>query len=242
MYGQMAKIYDYFMTDVPYNQWVDFYKAFTKEHLNPSVLDLGCGTGEMSLRLEPTAKKVVGIDLSAEMIEQANDKKPHGSSWVFEQADLVQLSLDEQFDVIVSFLDVLNYITEKDQVKESFRRIKKHLNPGGKFLFDVHSLEHMNQLIKDEIYSYVTDDLSYIWFCLPGQEKGEVHYDLTFFVADDDGRYQRFDEEHTQRTFLVEQYKHWLMQAGFSTVRVYADFNFFEESEDGDRLFFVCEA
>lgn len=32
------------------------------------------------------------------------------------------------------------------------------------------------------------------------------------------------------------------MQAGFSTVRVYADFNFFEESEDGDRLFFVCEA
>lgn len=58
-------------------------------------------------------KKVVGIDLSAEMIEQANDKKPHGSSTEFEQADLVQLSLDEQFDVIVSFLDVLNYITEK---------------------------------------------------------------------------------------------------------------------------------
>lgn len=69
----------------------------------------------------PQKKSSVSI-CPAEMIEQANDKKPHGSSTEFEQADLVQLSLDEQFDVIVSFLDVLNYITEKDQVKESFRR------------------------------------------------------------------------------------------------------------------------
>ncbi|WP_212368431.1 class I SAM-dependent DNA methyltransferase [Allobacillus saliphilus] len=238
----MAKIYDYFMAEVPYHQWVDFYETFTINHSNPSVLDLGCGTGEMSFRLESTAGKVVGIDLSEEMIEQANNKKPETSSVMFEQANLVQLSLDEQFDVIVSFLDVLNYITDQNQVKESFQRIKNHLKPGGTFLFDVHSLKHMNQLIADEIYSYITDELSYVWFCLPGQEKGEVHYDLTFFVAENDGRYKRFDEEHTQRTFLVHQYKQWLEQVGFSNVRVYADFNFFEESEEGDRLFFVCEA
>ncbi len=240
MYQKMARMYDYFMEDVPYEKWVEFVRHFTTQTNEKSLLDLGCGTGEISFRLAGDFKNVLGIDLSVDMIQQAKQKNPTVHNIQFEQGDLVHLHQPVTYDVIISFLDVLNYLRSPDEVKQAFGRIRKHLSPNGVFLFDVHSLDHMDRLIEDELYAQITDEMSYVWFCQPGEVRGEVIYDLTFFMATEEERYERFDELHTQRTYSVNDYLHWLEQAGFSQVSVYADFDYTKENKYGDRLFFVC--
>ena len=51
-YGEFAYLYDILMEDVPYGRWVDWVKSATAEHqAGNKILDLACGTGELSVRL-----------------------------------------------------------------------------------------------------------------------------------------------------------------------------------------------
>ena len=53
MYNDFANIYDLVMRDTPYDDWVRFYEAvFKKFNIEPHlVLDLGCGTGNITERM-----------------------------------------------------------------------------------------------------------------------------------------------------------------------------------------------
>jgi ubiquinone/menaquinone biosynthesis C-methylase UbiE len=55
--------------------------AITKSHMKPTdvVLDIGCGTGSLALRLAGSAAQIHGLDLSSEMIRIANGKAEAGS-------------------------------------------------------------------------------------------------------------------------------------------------------------------
>jgi SAM-dependent methyltransferase len=69
------------------------------EGLGPaSVLDAGCGTGRVAIELARRGIEVVGVDVSTSMLETARRRAP---DLRFEESDLVTLSLDRVFDVVV---------------------------------------------------------------------------------------------------------------------------------------------
>jgi len=70
-YEQFAYIYDELMQDVPYDQWVDWVKAYVPT--GSTIADIGCGTGTATLALAEHYE-VLGIDLSEEMLEVAQEK------------------------------------------------------------------------------------------------------------------------------------------------------------------------
>lgn len=82
--------------------WTDFLKTWLPQ-TNATILDMGCGTGSLSIVLAGLGHKVTGIDLSPSMISHAQAKATtHGFQIEFHVMDAAfpQLS-HQQFDVII---------------------------------------------------------------------------------------------------------------------------------------------
>jgi trans-aconitate methyltransferase len=91
------------------------------------VLDLGCGTGHLTARIAEACAEVIGIDSSAEMIEEARRLYP---GLTFGVADARDFRFDEPFDAVFSNA-VLHWVKPPEQAVACVRRA---LKPGGRFV------------------------------------------------------------------------------------------------------------
>ncbi|RLL48021.1 class I SAM-dependent methyltransferase [Oceanobacillus piezotolerans] len=242
-YQQMAYLYDKLMSDAPYDEWVEFTLQLLGNRNVRYIADLGCGTGEISLRLKKAGFEVVGIDNSSDMLTYAEHKARNENvpiQWLHQ--DLRELSGINGIDVAVSYCDVINYITEEQDIREVFNKTYEMLTSEGIFIFDIHALSHVESHYVNQTFADVLEDAAYIWYCTEGEAQGEMYHDLTFFALDD-GKYNRFDEYHHQRTYPIPFYKKLLQDTGFQNIKVFADFSLKQNnlSEDNKRIFFFAE-
>ena len=243
-YGRFAYVYDFLMSDVPYDNWINLFIS-KKEQYNitgSKVLDVACGTGEFSVRLAEKGYSVTGVDLSDEMLAIAKVKADQSGVVIpFYQQNMVELDMGEQFDSIVIFCDSLNYLHTESEVQSTFQRVYEQLKPGGLFMFDVHSIFKMEHVFAGQTFADAQDEVSYIWNSFEGEEPFSVEHELTFFVKEEESdRYDRFDEDHYQRTYDIETYKGWLADAGFTVKEVLADLEDQAPTEDSERILFVA--
>ena len=108
------------------------------------AIDLGCATGIVSYEIASQFKKVVGYDISPDMIKVANEKK-NGSK--ADNLKFVKTDIEERLNVkdeSVS-LAVMNLGTASDikNIKGVIKSVKKALKNGGKFLFSFHNSESL---------------------------------------------------------------------------------------------------
>ncbi|GEL77524.1 class I SAM-dependent DNA methyltransferase [Tenuibacillus multivorans] len=244
MYNKMAEVYDELMRDAPYDKWLNFTNRIIRDIPGQNVLEIGCGTGEIAIRLANEGYEVNAFDLSDQMIEIAQKKtKCVIGKTNFFQADITQLKLNQRFDLAISYCDVFNYLVTVEDLKQALANTYYHLNEQGVFIFDVHSQAYVDWLVEQGMFSEIREDISYIWLCEPGDHFGEIFHDLTFFIQKDGELYERQDEWHVQRTHSVQHYKQLLKDIGFKKINVYFDFTFNikqKNEEDADRIFFVC--
>jgi ubiquinone/menaquinone biosynthesis C-methylase UbiE len=244
MYEQFADWYDYLMSDAPYDAWCTFTEEkIAKYGKGKTLLDLGCGTGELSIRLAQRGFSVTGVDLSEHMLAVAQAKaEENGLTIPFFQQDMRELNGFSPFDHVVIFCDSLNYLQTEEDVFQTFQRVYAHLKDGGLFLFDVHSPFKIHHLfLQQGTFASNDEQVSYIWNCFPGEWDHSVEHDLTFFVKNENGTYERYDESHVQRTYEIDQYKQWLEEAGFHLLEICADFKNEPPSERSERIFFVAK-
>jgi ubiquinone/menaquinone biosynthesis C-methylase UbiE len=240
-YAHLAAVYDMLMADSPYDQWLDWLERVWEKRGKPrQVIDLGCGTGSIAIPLAKRGYRVTGVDLSAEMLAVAYDKMKREQvqvTWV--EQDMRELELPAA-DAVISLCDSLSYLTEEEDVKRTFARVYQHLKPGGTFLFDVHSPYKMLHVFGNQTFTLVEDEVSYIWQCFCDPIRLEVEHQLTFFLRQPDGLYQRVEEEHWQRAYQPVQMMRWLADAGFVEMEITADFTGLPPHETSERLFFAA--
>ncbi|MCM3673297.1 class I SAM-dependent methyltransferase [Peribacillus simplex] len=243
-YERFAYVYDELMKDAPYEKWLMILTAKLEQYGidGRKVLDLACGTGEMTVELAQHGFEVTGVDLSDEMLLVANEKAVKlGLSIPLFQQNMAELEGLGQFDCVTIFCDSLNYLRDEEDIVKTFSRVHEHLKDGGLFLFDIHSIYKMEEIFRDNTFAVNGEEVSYIWDCYPGEEPYSVEHDLSFFVRDDgSGLYDRFDELHYQRTYPVEQYKKWLEQAGFTVSEIMADLEEAPLATETERILFVA--
>lgn len=101
-----------------------------------SVLDLGCGTGLCGPCLRPLAARLVGVDLSARMLDKARERG------LYDALDCAELTAwlaacDDSFDLVLA-ADVFVYLGDLSAVFADVRRV---LRPGGRFAFSVEAAQ-----------------------------------------------------------------------------------------------------
>ena len=238
-YKQFAFVYDHLMQDIPYGDYVQWVKEHAPSEQYPKLLDIGCGTGTLSALFHEAGYEVSGIDLSEEMLAIAQER--------FQMANvsipLYAMSMDEiegfsEIDVVTIPIDSINYLAEDQSVKETFRLIFESLRSGGQLFFDVHSLYKMDVIFMDSPFTYDDGDITYLWYTEQGEENHSVFHQMTFFVRDEvSDLYERFEEEHYQRTYPIETYLQWLKDVGFSNVHITADWTNETPINESERIF-----
>jgi trans-aconitate methyltransferase len=111
--------------------YVSEYGMNILEILDPKndqvILDLGCGTGDLTKMISEKSKEVIGLDNSEMMIEKAKEKYPLIN---FVHGDIIDFSIEREFDAIFSNA-VLHWIPNAE---EPIKNINKHLKTAGRFV------------------------------------------------------------------------------------------------------------
>ena len=116
----------------------DLLKRFS-EKKPLKILDLGCGTGRHAALFAQHGFQVTAVDRSAAMIKIAREKSPKPVS--FHQSEIENLDLGQTFDACVMLFAVFSYLTEDRVLEAALQNVRRHLKPGGLFLFDFWSEE-----------------------------------------------------------------------------------------------------
>ena len=113
--------------------------------LNPQpeerVLDLGCGSGQLTQTISQSGAQVIGIDRSPEMIKEAKQNYPQLD---FRLAEAITFKMEQQFDAIFSNA-VLHWITEPCTTLE---RIHEHLKSGGRLVAEFGGKGNVNNILQ----------------------------------------------------------------------------------------------
>lgn len=91
------------------------------------------------------------------------------------------------------------------------------------------------------MYGENREDITYMWQNYFYEEDNTLDMDLAFFIKDEDGKYNKFEEEHQQRAYTQQEIVNYLKDTGFSKIKIYGDFTFEEPTNTSQRIFFVCK-
>lgn len=127
-------------------------KRFADENKDKgTIADLGCGCGHTTKFLKDSgAEKLVGIDLSDEMIKNASLKN---SDINFETGNILSLEKpDEEFAAILAFYAIVHFTLE--ELEKAFAEIYRVLKSGGQFLFSFHvgtEETHLDEFLDEKV-------------------------------------------------------------------------------------------
>ena len=223
-YHALASSYDRLTNDVNYATIVAFYhEILNKEGVAPrSAIDLACGTGSVALLLTEKYDRVLGVDMSEEMLTVAfqraleQEKRP---TFICQQ--LQQLRLPRAVDLAVCALDGLDYILDPADCQEAIRRVYKALNPGGIFIFDVNTPDKLRAM-DGQVFLDEDENVYCVWRGEFDEKSNICTYWMDLFQKKGTA-WQRSYEEHREYTYSAEQLIGYLKAAGFTSIEVFAD-------------------
>lgn len=238
-YENLALSYDRLTNDVDYEATVDFYwQLLEREGVDPrTAVDLACGTGSVALLLARKGLQVVGVDMSADMLCQANQKaQEQGAYIMFVCQPLQQLRLPRGVDLAVCALDSLDYITDPADCQEAIARIYKILNPGGCFIFDVNTPLKLRSM-DDQVFLDEDDDVYCVWRGEFDEQTNICTYAMDLFQRQGE-KWLRSYEEHQEYAYSQQQLTQYLKQAGFTHIEVFADRRMEAPGPEEQRIYF----
>lgn len=249
-YGNFAYIYDDLMDDVDYDLWVRHIEElieFNKVEVK-NILELACGTGNITLPLAAKGYDIAGIDISEEMLDVAfNKSQEKNIPLVLLQQDIVELDFEiYDLDCVLCACDGFNYISSIEDLEKVFKKIYAQLKEGGIFLFDISSFNKISHILGNNFMGESREELSYMWTNYYDEESCLLEMDLDFFVKieveddEEDNLYEKYSEKHIQRAYKIDEILKLLSKAGFKQYRAFGDFTMEVPKKDSERIFFTA--
>lgn len=239
-YNDFAYYYDELTGDIDYDSWCGFIiKALKDNNIKYNdVLEMACGTGNMSFRMAERGYNVTAFDLSSDMLSIASGKAlDRGVNINFLCQDMRDIKIKDKYGIILCMCDSINYLDGSDDLMRLFKWVNCHLKDGGIFIFDINSSYKLRQIIGNNIFTYDNDNIVYIWDNSLYTDK--VEFSLTFFIKQ--GRlYKRFDESHVERIYETDHVIECLEGSGLNDIQCYDGYTFCAVHDRSERISFIA--
>ena len=238
-YEMLAGCYDRLTNDVDYEAIAAFYRTLLgREGVRPrTAVDLACGTGSVTAILAREGLRVIGVDMSEEMLTQAAAKTAGlEPAPIFVRQKLQNLTLPRGVDLAVCALDSLDYITEPKDCAQAIRRVYRALNPGGMFIFDVNTPEKLRAM-DGQVFLDEDQDVYCVWRGEFDDNTNICSYGMDLFIREGKHWHRSF-EEHREYAYSREQLTVFLKDAGFTRIRVYGDRTLEQPGTGEQRMYF----
>lgn len=242
-YEALAARYDALTADVPHAAWADYIERHFSRCAIPvhTVLDLACGTGELTCMLAECGYEMIGVDRSGEMLAVAVEKAEEvaGEKPIFLCQSMQALDLYGTVDACICCLDSVNYVTKPKELQKAFRRVNLFLNPGGLFLFDVNTPEKL-QGLDGGMFIDETDDTYCVWRADFSARRNICTYGMDLFFREGD-TWRREEELHEEYAYKLDELEDFLRKAGFTKIRRYGELKLRAPKPGEQRVFFAAE-
>jgi SAM-dependent methyltransferase len=221
-----------------------FYLDLARQTGGP-VLELGCGTGRITVPLARAGIAITGLDVVPEMLAHARAKSADlPVRWV--EADVRRFQLATQFRLIFATTGVFQHMLARADQEALLARVREHLAPGGLFALDV----ALPRLVAG---GDATDEQE--WFSYQDQHgrtvrvSGTNRYDPVTRINVETA-VRRWQDERGERVhraplalrfFEEEELVSLLRDGGFRVVARYGDYDRGPFTAESTTLIAVCE-
>lgn len=250
MYEGISCFYDSMTEDIDYNRVARFvdravrrspaYKAYKKRGETPILLDAACGTGSVLSRLYDYGYDCIGLDISENMLDQARVNVPYEDVlWICQ--DMCRMDLFGSVTGICCMTDGVNHVTSPKALERFFYRAHNFLDPGGVLIFDVLKEEHFTRhgAVMECFADYET--VSCFWTGRYSPKTRRCTYDISCFIAREDGLYERTDDRVTEQVWQEGELCTMLHKAGFVKIQVLPGETLSLGKAGQNRLYYICE-
>ena len=237
-YTVLPEFYDRLNGEANYNEYVEYLKDVIPK--GASILDLGCGTGEMCVRLSREGYLLTGLDYSSDMLAEASIKAEKSRADVFFTCqDMTSFSVSHLYDAVISCFDSLNYLLSKDNLLSAFIRCNNALDKNGLFIFDMNAPAKFENLYADNTFVIEEDEIFCVWENQYNRKSRRCRFFINIFV-EKNGSYDRYYEEQCERSYKLSDICECLEKSGFELVGVSSDFNSTPVTDETQRYYFIA--
>ena len=219
-YDGLAQFYDDLM-DFDYSALCNYYESvFAKYGRHPhTVLDLACGTGNVSAELAKRGYDITGVDLNVNMLAQAQKNLSKYPEVLLLHQDMRELDLNDTVDAVVCALDSFNHLPDSVSLVSAFQRAALFLNRNGLLIFDLISKEKFFNVLADHVSVFDLEDIFCVWQSALSGKRSVIHQ-LNFFKPSANGSYIRSDECFREYWFSPTMAKNALEKAGLTLLEI----------------------
>ncbi len=246
-YTWSAKYYDELCNEHVVLEDFTFYKEFINK--KSSVLELGCGTGRVGIKLGEIVEHYVGLDLSSSMIEVFKTKiKDSDSRFTLIVGDMTEYETTDRFDLILFPFRAFQALTSNEQRIKCLQLCKKHLKNNGKIIIQMFNpkfdaLEKFNTI--NTLDNTIVDGKYSIERHTIGKEHNRKNQTILasyLFKVIKDGVLLETIEEPLYLGYLTEPQATKLFQEqGLIVMNIYKWWDFSEIDDELKELIFVLQ-
>ena len=208
---------------------------------NSAILDVGCGTGIVTVPLAETGLETIGIDLTEAMLERAKEKAEGRDNLSFHRMNALEFELDTRFALAVMTGNAFQQFLSEEEIRTLLANIHRHLQKGGLLVFDTRLPEGYDLSLDEDFRFYQTyaDSAGQPVHYFDKQVRYDTDAGLLYFEMKRqyaDGRERRSSE--TIKFTPLDKLLALIQESGFEVVEIYKDWELGSLEEDAENGIF----
>jgi SAM-dependent methyltransferase len=234
LYSDLASVYDFMYQKLfDYEKECQFYLSQLESFHCKSIIEFGCGTGNLGQNIINAGYHYHGVDISPAMIELAKKKIPDNKLSV---GDIVNYRSENTYDAACFTGRSISYLTDEEKIIKAFETVFFHLKPNGIFIFDPIDGDLLfENFDTNEKIVEVSPYLRYSQSTPIDYKLFTWRWNAAYFIQEENNIKKIGTDVAILRAFNAESLSPLLSQAGFEIIHIIA-----KTSYIWDDHYYIC--
>lgn len=236
-YNEFAYFYDELNSAADYDALYQYVKNSLDEYdiHDGIVVDLGCGTGDLTLMLTQSGYDMIGVDQSEQMLAVLREKADElelSNKLLLLQQNILELDLYGTIRAAISTFDTYNHIGPKENFEKAIARAAFFMEKDGVFLFDLNTPYKHKNVLADNVFELDGPDAKCYWKNHYDEEKEKVEISIRIDYLDTG---EVFFEQFEEYSYPLDYVEKVLNKYGFRIAKVCDGETFQSLTEESQR-------